>query len=81
MKCHHFTVVTREFGALYRYEVKYSQSEAIWRLSQCLHYEACAIMSTAVGKIHVIKYFGNLNFRFGVSQNVHVTEDFFSGIH
>ena len=64
MKCHHFTVVTREFGALYRYEDKYSQSEAICRLSQCLHYVASAIMSKAVGKIYVIKYFGNLKFSF-----------------
>ena len=59
-----------EFGALYRYDVKYSQSEAIWRLSQCLHYVASAIMSTKVGNIYVIKYFGNLNFRFGLSQYV-----------
>ena len=70
MKCHHFTVVTPESGALYRYEVKYSQSEAIRRLSQCLHYVASAIMSKTVGKIYVIQYFGNLNFRFGVSHNV-----------
>ena len=53
-----------------KHDVKYSQSEAIWRLSQCLHYVASAILSKTVGKIYVIKYFGNLNFRFGVSQNV-----------
>ena len=70
MKCHHFTVVAREFGALYRYEIKYLQCEAIWRSSQCLHYVTRAIMSTTVGKIYVIKYIGNLNFRFGVSYNV-----------